>query len=171
MPYLSPKLQALRETDRRKEIADRSFNILTNTPIQIPKQKPIGVNVEGLTIKQKRELAKFSLEEYGLMCENVAIRRMTARLLEIDVEKLTNICKSANSVKKQIVSSSATQKDKRRANTLPIQNVIPMFIKEISARPAKARTIIDKLPRDLILNIKNEFKSLLKYELREWGTC
>ena len=68
MPYLSPKLQALRETDRRKEIADRSFNILTNTPIQIPKQKPIGVNVEGLTIKQKRELAKFSLEEYGLMC-------------------------------------------------------------------------------------------------------
>lgn len=168
MPYLSPKLQALRETDRRKEIADRSFNILTNTPIQIPKQKPIGVNVEGLTIKQKRELAKFSLEEYGLMCENVAIRRMTARLLEIDVEKLTNICKSANSVKKQIVSSSATQKDKRRANTLPIQNVIPMFIKEISARHAKARTIIDKLPRDLILNIKNEFKSLLKYELREW---
>ena len=168
MPYLSPKLQALRETDRRKEIADRSFNILTNTPIQIPKQKPIGVNIEGLTIKQKRDLAKFSLEEYGLMCENVAIRRMTARLLEIDVEKLTNICKSANSVKKQIVSSSATQKDKRRANTLPIKNVIPMFITEISARPAKARTIIDILPRDLILNIKNELKSLLKYELREW---
>lgn len=166
MSYLSPKLQSLRETNRRKQIADRSFNVLTNTP----KQKPIRVNVdvEGLTIKQKRELAKLSLEEYSLMCENEAFRRITARLLEIDVKKLTNICKSANGVKKQIVSSSATQKEKRRANTLPIKNVVPTFLTAMSARPFKARTIIDILPEDLIFNIKNEFKSLLKYELREW---
>jgi hypothetical protein len=166
MPYLSPKLQVLREIDKRKKIADRSFNVLTNTPIL--NLNPKGVRVEGLTTKLKIELAKLSFEDFGLMCKNEAIRRMMARLLETNVEILKNVCKSANGVKKQIDTSSATLKDKRRANTLPIKNVVPKFLMAISAKPSKTRTIIDILPRDLILNIKNELKSLLKYELREW---
>jgi len=166
MPYLSPKLQVLREIDKMKKIADRSFNVLTNTPIL--NLNPKGVRVEGLTTKLKIELAKLSFEDFGLMCKNEAIRRMMARLLETNVEILKNVCKSANGVKKQIDTSSATLKDKRRANTLPIKNVVPKFLMAISAKPSKARTIIDILPRDLILNIKNELKSLLKYELREW---
>jgi hypothetical protein len=84
MPYLSPKLQLLRETDKRKKIADRSFNVLTNTPIL--NLNPKGVHIEGLTTKLKTELAKLSFEDFGLMCKNEAIRRMMARLLETNVE-------------------------------------------------------------------------------------
>jgi hypothetical protein len=166
MPYLSPKQQSLRDTRQRKEVADRSFNVLTNTPIL--NLNPKGVFVEGLTTKQKTELAKLSFEDFQLMCENAAIRRMMARLLETNDEILKDVCKSANGVKKQIDTSLLHQKEKRRANTLPIKNVVPKFLMAISAKPSKARTIIDILPRDIILNVKKEFKKLLKYELREW---
>jgi hypothetical protein len=166
MPYLSPKQQSLRDTRQRKEVADRSFNVLTNTPIL--NLNPKGVLVKGLTTKLKTELAKLSFEDFQLMCENVAIRRMMARLLETNDEILKDVCKSANGVKKQIDNSLLHQKEKRRANTLPIKNVVPKFLMAISAKPSKARTIIDILPRDIILNVKKEFKKLLKYELREW---
>jgi hypothetical protein len=136
MPYLSPKLQALRETRQRKEVADRSFNVLTNTPIL--NLNPKGVLVEGLTTKLKTELAKLSFEDFQLMCENAAIRRMMARLLETNDEILKDVCKSANGVKKQIDTSLLHQKEKRRANTLPIKIVVPKFLMAISAKPSKA---------------------------------
>jgi hypothetical protein len=70
------------------------------------------------------------------MSKSVAMRRMMSRYLETDEKLLTAICKSANNVKKQIESAPTTLKEKMRANTSPIKEVAPDFLRELAALTA-----------------------------------
>ena len=151
-----------KEENARIGIADMAFNVLTNTP----RHK----TVEGITIKQKRELGKFSFQEYELMSENPRVKNMIARSLDnMDVKKLTEVVTIAKGYKKQ------TSKDKRLANALPIQLVIPAFLKDspararpATARPATSQLRIDRLPLEVLDKIKGDLKYLLDYDLYEW---
>jgi hypothetical protein len=68
MPSLSQNQQSLQSQQAKKEeyaktqAADIVRSIITNTPRHKSKSH-IG-NIEGLSMKQKRELSKFTLEEY-----------------------------------------------------------------------------------------------------------
>lgn len=161
MYRVSPKKPDSKEEKVRTIIANRAFNVLTNTPLH--------KTVEGLTIKQKRELRKFSFQEYELMRENPRVKNMIARSLDnMDVKKLTEIVIIAEGYKKEIESASI--KDKRLANTLPIQLVIPAFLKDspARARPATPQLRIDRLPLEVLDKIKGDLKYLLDYDLYEW---
>ena len=155
-----------KEENARIGIADMAFNVLTNTP----RHK----TVEGITIKQKRELGKFSFQEYELMSENPRVKNMIARSLDnMDVKKLTEVVTIAKGYKKQIETLSS--KDKRLANALPIQLVIPAFLKDspararpATARPATSQLRIDRLPLEVLDKIKGDLKYLLDYDLYEW---
>jgi hypothetical protein len=170
MPFSTQAQQAKKEEYAKTQASDIVRSIITNTPRQ--KSKSHIVNIDELTIKQKQELSKFTLEEYEVMSKSVPIRRMMARFLETDDKLLTAICKSANNVKKQIDSAPTTLKEKRRANTSPIKEVAPEFIRELAALTAtgtnaKTKAItIRHLPDDAINLITKKYKLLLKYELR-----
>jgi hypothetical protein len=172
MPSLSQNQQSKKEEYAKTQAADIVRSIITNTPRQ--KSKSHIVNIEGLSMKQKRELSKFTLEEYEVMSKSVPIRRMMARYLETDEKLLTAICKSANNVKKQIESAPTTLKEKMRANTSPIKEVAPDFLRELAALTAVNATgtnvktkafTIRHLPDDAINLITKKYKLLLKYEL------
>jgi len=162
------------DTYERNQVADRIYSVLTSTP----KREPIRGQVDGLTPKQKRELAKLSLEDFELIRENTRVKNVMTRVLNMDVEKLTKIVTIAKGYKKQVESSSL--KDKRQAKSLPIKDVVPTFVpsfltarpvRSASARPARSArtpTLIDMLSRDLMLKIKGDVKSSLKYELYDW---
>jgi hypothetical protein len=166
MPFSTQAQQAKKEEYAKTQATDIVRSIITNTPRKAKTQK---VNIDGLTIKQKQELSKFTLEEYEVMSKSVPIRRMMARFLETDEKLLTAICKSANNVKKQIDSAPTTLKEKRRANTSPIKEVAPEFIRELAALTTltgKVKAItIRHLPDDAINLITKKYKLLLKYEL------
>ena len=175
MPSLS-LIQARRASNReeyeKNEITDRVLNIMTNKTKNQPNTHS---KLKELTPKQKLQLSKLSLEEYQLMCESMAVKKMMARFLEVPVEKLTSICKSANGEIKKIESSLATLKDKRRAKSSPIKELNPDFLMMKRARPVRERptrartTIVDVLNiRDLKLKIGEEIKGNIKYELHEW---
>jgi hypothetical protein len=146
-----------REDFEKKQITNRILNILTNTPKE-------------LTPEQKRKLSKLYLEDYQLMCESMDFRKITARLLEVPIGKLTAICKSANGVIKQIDSSMATLKDKRQAKTSPIQDVNPEFFRAKKTRSSGKRiTIQDVLDiQDLKLKIGDDIKAKIGYKLYDW---
>jgi hypothetical protein len=146
-----------REDYEKKQITDRILNILTNTPRE-------------LTPEQKRKLSKLYLEDYQLMCESMDFRKITARLLEIPIKKLTGICKKANGVIKKIDSSMATLKDKRRAKTSPITDVNPEFLRAKKVKSSRKRiTIQDVLDiKDLKLKIGDDIKSNIGYRLYDW---
>ena len=172
MPSLSQNQQSKKEEYAKTQAADIVRSIITNTPRQ--KSKSHIVNIEGLSVKQKRELSKFTLEEYEVMSKSVPIRRMMARYLETDEKLLKAICKSANNVKKQIESAPTTLKEKMRANTSPIKEVAPDFLRELAALTAVNATgtnvktkafTIRHLPDDAINLITKKYKLLLKYEL------
>ena len=151
------RLSSLFSIYEKKQITDRILNILTNTPHE-------------LTPEQKRKLSKLYLEDYQLMCESMDFRKITARLLEIPIKKLTGICKNANGVIKQIDSSMATLKDKRRAKTSPIIDVNPEFLRAKKARSSRKRiTIQDVLDiKDLKLKIGEDIKAKIGYKLYDW---
>ena len=191
MPQSLAKRASKQEEYAKKQIADRFVNILTNTP----KQKPIRGQVEGLTKKQKSGLGKFTLEDFELMREKPRVKNMMARVLEMDVEKLTKVVTVAKGYKRQVdSSSSATNKEKRLAKSLSFKDVVPTFLtarpattRPATARPATARpvkpvkstrlarpaiparpkTLIDMLSRDLMLKIKEDLKSSLEYKLHD----
>lgn len=104
------------------------------------------------------------------MCESMDFRKITARLLEIPIKKLTGICKNANGVIKQIDSSLATLKDKRQAKTSPIIDVNPEFLRAKKARSSRKRiTIQDVLDiKDLKLKIGEDIKAKIGYKLYDW---
>lgn len=165
--------QAKKEEYAKTQAADIVRSIITNTSRQ--KAKTHKVNIVGLTMKQKNELSKLTLEEYEVMSKSVAMRRMMARFLETDEKILTAISKSANNAKKQIDLAPTTLKEKMRAKTSPIKDVAPEFLRELAALTAlsalsgKAKAItIRHLPDDTINLIMKKYKSLLKYNLREW---
>ena len=162
--------QAKKEEYAKTQAADIVRSIITNTSRQ--KAKTPIVNIDGLTMKQKQELSKLTFEEYDVMSKSVAMRRMMARFLETDEKLLAYISNSAKNVKKQIDSSPITLKEKMRANTSSIKEVAPEFLRELAALKAlsgKAKTItIRNLPDDTINLIMKKYKSLLKYNLREW---
>lgn len=146
-----------REDYEKKQITDRILNILTNTPHE-------------LTPEQKRKLSKLYLEDYQLMCESMDFRKITARLLEIPIKKLTGICKNANGVIKKIDSSLATLKDKRRAKTSPIIDVNPEFLMAKKARSSRKRITIQDVfdIKDLKLKIGEDIKAKIGYKLYDW---
>ena len=162
--------QAKKEEYAKTQAADIVRSIITNTSRQ--KAKTHKVNIVGLTMKQKNELSKLTLEEYEVMSKSVAMRRMMARFLETDEKFLTAISKSANNAKKQIDLAPTTLKEKMRAKTSPIKEVAPEFLRELAALTAltgKAKAItIRHLPDDTINLIMKKYKSELKYNLREW---
>jgi hypothetical protein len=162
--------QAKKEEYAKTQAADIVRSIITNTSRH--KAKTPIVNIDGLTMKQKHELSKLTFEEYDVMSKSVAMRRMMARFLETDEKLLAYISNSAKNVKKQIDSSPITLKEKMRANTSSIKEVAPEFLRELAALKAlsgKAKTItIRNLPDDTINLIMKKYKSLLKYNLREW---
>jgi hypothetical protein len=166
MPFSTQSQQVKKEEYAKTQATDIVRSIITNTPRKAKTQR---VNIDELTIKQKQELSKFTLEEYEVMSKSVPIRRMMARFLETDEKLLTAICKSANNVKKQIDSAPTTLKEKRRANTSPIKEVAPEFIRELAALTTltgKVKAItIRHLPDDAINLITKKYKLLLKYEL------
>jgi hypothetical protein len=169
MPSLSQNQQSKKEEYAKTQAADIVRSIITNTPRQ--KSKSHIVNIEGLTVKQKRELSKLTLEDYEVMSNSIPIRRMMSKILETDEELLKRISKNAKSVKKQIYSLPNTLREKRRANTSPIKEVAPEFLRELAALTAtgaktKAKAItIRHLPDDAINLIAKKYKLLLKYEL------
>ena len=162
--------QAKKEEYAKTQAADIVRSIITNTSRQ--KAKTPIVNIDGLTMKQKHELSKLTFEEYDVMSKSVAMRRMMARFLETDEKLLAYISNSAKNIKKQIDSSPITLKEKMRANTSSIKEVSPEFLRELAALNAlsgKAKAItIKHLPDDTINLIMKKYKSLLKYNLREW---
>lgn len=187
MPQSLAKRASKQEEYAKKQIADRFVNILTNTP----KREPIRGQVEGLTKKQKSELGKFTLEDFELMREKPRVKNMMARVLEMDVKKLTNVVTVAKGYKRQVdSSSSATNKEKRLAKSLSFKDVVPTFLTARPAtarpaserpakpvkstrpakltRPARPKTLIDMLSRDLMLKIKEDLKSSLEYKLQDW---
>ena len=169
MPFTQNQ-QAKKEEYAKTQAADIVRSIITNTSRQ--KAKTHKVNIVGLTMKQKNELSKLTLEEYEVMSKSVAMRRMMARFLETDEKFLTAISKSANNAKKQIDLAPTTLKEKMRAKTSPIKEVAHEFLRELAALTAltgKAKAItIRHLPDDTINLIMKKYKSELKYNLREW---
>ena len=176
------------EEDKINDLTNRIISVITNIPIH----DPIRGQVKGLTRKQMSELGKLTLEDFELMRENHKIKNMMAKLLEMDVTKLTKVVTVAKGYKKQLDSSAS-----RKAKSLSLKDVVPTFLTAIPGRPASARpaisarpasarpaisarpasarpaisamlrTPIYMLPRDIMLKIKEDLKSLIEYKLYE----
>ena len=103
-----------------------------------------------LKLREDNPKLRLSIEDYNLMCKNKILRKMMAKILNIDIDILTTYCKDVKILEGYVDLSSMTIKEKAKAKLLPI------------------KTLLSDLPADSIRLITGHYQSLLKYKLVDW---
>jgi len=93
---------------------------------------------------------RLSIKDYELMCKNRILRNIMAKVLNTDIKSLTNFCIITKKVGDYIDLSLKTINEKNNAKSSPII------------------TLLTDIPDDSKKLIIDHYKSLLKYELRDW---
>jgi hypothetical protein len=112
----------------------------------------------------KNPLSMLSIKNYDLICKNDEFKKIMALALQIEVSKLTEYCKDINSFSNYIDSLPKTKKEKEKAKLSPINELSPELLSGMSA---KAISFLD-IPDDVLKKIKDDYETLLKYNLRSW---
>ena len=103
-----------------------------------------------IKLREDNPKLRLSIEDYNLMCTNKILRKMMAKILNIDIDILTAYCKDIKILEEYVDLSQRTIKEKAKAKLLPI------------------KTLLTDLPADSIRLITDHYQSLLKYKLVDW---
>jgi len=156
MPRLSLLQQAKKEEYEKGQKADTIYRIMTNKP------KP---HKSSKSSKEENRLNNLTIEDCDFICKNEMVKRMMARTLGIEIDKLTERCENTEKLKEYIDSTLRTIRERERAKKSPIKDLPHELL--FNALSSKALSILD-LDEDAMRNIAEKYKLLLKYELREW---
>ena len=159
MPRLSLQQQAKKEEYEKGQKADTIYRIMTNKP------KPPKSSKSSKSSKEENRLNNLSIEDCDFICKNEMVKRMMARTLGIEIDKLTERCENTEKLKEYIDSTLRTIRERERAKKSPIKDLPHELL--FNALSSKALSIVD-LHDDAMRKIAEKYKLLLKYELREW---
>ena len=102
---------------------------------------------------------RLSIEDYEKMCNNKILKRMMAKVLNTDIKNLTAYCIDVKGLDKYIDLSQNKIKEKTKAKSLPIKDLLPILPPDIKAETMK----IFDLPEHIIEHITHDsLKSLYK---------
>lgn len=151
-----------KEEDTIKYRATNAFNIITNKKKSVapsaPKQSSPALITLQSALKKKTLIEdnpklRLSIEDYNLMCKNTILKKMMAKVLNIDVNSLKAFCKVAKVLDKHIDLSASTIKEKLKAKTSPIKDLVPELLSSVGASvSAKTLKLLD-LPDHIIEHI------------------
>jgi len=150
-----------------------AFNIITNKKKSpaAPKKSPSLITLQSAlkkkTLIDDNPKLRLSIEDYNLMCKNKILKKMMAKVLNIDVNSLTVFCKDAKVLDKHIDLSISTIKENRKAKTSPIKDLAPELLSSIGAN----KILLSHLPNDILQHItSHSYQSLFthKYKLEKY---
>ena len=134
--------------------ADIVYKMLTKqTNKQRTSKSPPIIDLESALKKEPQSenaILRLSIEDYELMCKNKRYREAMANVLNTDIDDLTAFCKDVKILENYVDLSQITIKEKKIAKRLPI------------------KILLSDLPDESLKLITEKFKTLLKYELRDW---
>jgi hypothetical protein len=162
----------LEDVKRREDFAINtkarvSLAVITNKNKSPPQKSPQLMKLQSVLKKDKtfagNAKLRLSIEDYKLICKNKILKKMMAKVLNTDVESLTAICeKIVDNVNKYVDLSLKTKKEKTKAKTLPIKDLMHSLPPNMNAETLR----LFDLPDHLIENIThNSLKSLYIYKL------
>ena len=134
--------------------ADIVYKMLTKqTNKQRTSKSPPIIDLESALKKEPQSenaILRLSIEDYELMCKNKKYREVMANVLNSNIDDLTAFCKDVKILENYVDLSQITIKEKKIAKRLPI------------------KILLSDLPDESLKLITEKFKTLLKYELRDW---
>ena len=132
-----------------------AFTIITNKKKSpaAPKKSPSLITLQSAlkkkTLIDDNPKLRLSIEDYNLMCKNKILKKMMAKVLNIDVNSLTVFCKDAKVLDKHIDLSISTIKENRKAKTSPIKDLAPELLSSIGAN----KILLSHLTNDILQHI------------------
>ena len=134
--------------------ADIVYKMLTKqTNKQRTSKSPPIIDLESALKKEPQSenaILRLSIEDYELMCKNKRYREAMANVLNTNIDYLTAFCKDVKILDNYVDLNATTIKEKKIAKRLPI------------------KILLSDLPDESLKLITEKFKTLLKYELRDW---
>ena len=156
--------------------ATNAFNIITTkkkSPAYpkkspaYPKKSPTLITLRSAlkkkTLIDDNPKLRLSIEDYNLMCKNKILKKMMAKVLNIDANSLTAFCKDAKVLDKHIDLSISTIKENRKAKTSPIKDLAPELLSSVAA----SKILLSHLSDDILHHItSHSLPSLFKFKYK-----
>jgi hypothetical protein len=146
-----------------------AINIITNKKKSpaYPKKSPTLITLQSAlkkkTLIDDNPKLRLSIEDYNLMCKNKILKKMMAKVLNIDANSLTAFCKDAKVLDKHIDLSISTIKENRKAKTSPIKDLAPELLSSVAA----SKILLSHLSDDILHHItSHSLPSLFKIKYK-----
>lgn len=132
----------------------------------LTRQTPQTANTPISPLKELEEnqMINLSIEDYELICRNEMVKRMMSIVLETPKNELTELCSNMENFKFFVDSTLRTIREREKAKKTPIKD-LPLNL--LQGMNTKTLSLLH-IPDDALNIIISKYKSMLKYELREW---
>jgi hypothetical protein len=168
-------LSILERLEKKRDLiinskVNTAFNVITNKKNLVNIKSPKLMNLRSVLREEKlidnnSPMLRLSIEDCKKICKNKILKRMMLKVLNINEESLTAICKNINNNVNNYVDL-LPKKEKIKAKSLPIKDLLPALPPNMKSETLK----LFHLPNDIIEKIthnslKSLYESKYKYKL------